>query len=165
MPSKNLDIFGILSVLVAHEVEFAIVGGDCAVLHGAPVTTFDLDIVHARSPENLARLTKALEELDAIYRHQFGRRIHPDASHLAGPGHQLLSTNMGQLDVLGTIGENEGYTELLEHMVEFEVRGMTLKVLDLPKLIEVKTAANRDKDRMVLPTLHQTLAEKLRKPT
>jgi len=36
---------------------------------------------------------------------------------------------------------------------------------DLPKLIEVKTAANRDKDRRVLPTLHQTLAEKLRKPT
>ena len=35
-------------------------------LHGAPVTTFDLDVVHARDPENIARLLSALEELDGF---------------------------------------------------------------------------------------------------
>jgi len=60
---KNADDFlNCLPVLIKHEVNFIIVGGICAVLHGAPVTTFDLDIVHSRSPENLHsyQLTKHL---------------------------------------------------------------------------------------------------------
>ena len=46
-------------------------------LHGAPVTTFDLDVVHARNPENIARLLSALEELDAVYRVQPERQCAP----------------------------------------------------------------------------------------
>jgi hypothetical protein len=38
--------------LVAHDVEFIVVGGVAAVLQGAPVVTFDLDILHRRTPEN-----------------------------------------------------------------------------------------------------------------
>ncbi|MGB8328982.1 MAG: hypothetical protein WCE62_02570 [Polyangiales bacterium] len=43
-------------------MEFIIVGGAAAVLHGAPITTEDLDIVHRRSPENVARLRTLLDE-------------------------------------------------------------------------------------------------------
>jgi hypothetical protein len=32
-----------IEVFDRHQVEFAVVGGVAAVLHGAPVTTFDLD--------------------------------------------------------------------------------------------------------------------------
>lgn len=34
-------------------VELIVVGGLAAVLHGAPVVTFDLDIVHRQTPENV----------------------------------------------------------------------------------------------------------------
>jgi hypothetical protein len=86
------------------------VGGVSAVLHGAPVTTFDLGIVHSRDPENVTRLLSALEELDARYRFQPERQLRPDASHLAGPGHQLLLTMYGPLDVLAfSISRNLGF--------------------------------------------------------
>jgi hypothetical protein len=38
------DFLEILKVLSRHKVDFIIVGGVCAVLHGAPVSTFDLDL-------------------------------------------------------------------------------------------------------------------------
>ena len=33
----------ILELLNKHQVEYAVIGGVAAVIHGAPVTTFDLD--------------------------------------------------------------------------------------------------------------------------
>lgn len=37
-------------MLAGHGVDFIVVGGVAAVLGGAPISTFDLDIVHARDP-------------------------------------------------------------------------------------------------------------------
>jgi hypothetical protein len=39
------DFPDILRALTLHEVEFILVGGVAAILQGAPVATFDLDIV------------------------------------------------------------------------------------------------------------------------
>jgi hypothetical protein len=80
-----------------------VVGGVAAVLNGAPISTLDLDIVHARSEENLDRLLAALTELDARYRDLTGRVLRPERSALAGDGHHLLITSYGPLDVLGQI--------------------------------------------------------------
>ena len=76
-----------------------------AVLHGAPLATFDLDVVHSREPHNLARLLAALEELEAHYRIPGRQDMKPGPSHLASAGHQLLMTRFGPLDLLGTIGK------------------------------------------------------------
>ena len=100
------DFRAILRTLSEYKVEFIVVGGVSAVLHGAPVSTFDLDIVHAREPKNLERLLAALSAMDAHYRMQSEQRRQPDASHLFSPGHQLLMTRHGPLDVLGSIGQS-----------------------------------------------------------
>lgn len=55
MPSTP-DFVRLIQVLCEHDVQFILVGGVCAVAHGAPITTFDMDIVHARTPENIERL-------------------------------------------------------------------------------------------------------------
>jgi hypothetical protein len=55
----------ILRLLAAHDVEFVVVGMTAGILHGAPVTTIDLEVVHRRSRENVTRLLRALAELDA----------------------------------------------------------------------------------------------------
>ena len=69
MPSPETDFFAILETLTRHGVEFVVVGGVCGVLHGAPISTFDLDVVHARTQENVDRL-------DVVFEHLFeGRRI------------------------------------------------------------------------------------------
>jgi hypothetical protein len=83
-----------LKVLTRRRVDFIIVGGVSAVLHGAPVTKFDLDVVHARDRENVIRLLSALEEFDAVYRVQPERQLRPN-----GP--------------LGMIGKSRTWKELL----------------------------------------------------
>lgn len=148
----------LLAVLGRHEIEFIVVGLTAAVLQGAPVVTFDLDIVYARTPSNIAKLLVALEELAAIFRNTPGRRIAPNASHLESTGHKLLHTKLGPLDVLGTIDEDAGYDTLLPHCVQLEVGGRLLLALGLPHLIEVKRRAGRPKDLAVIPVLTATLA-------
>jgi hypothetical protein len=138
-----------------------VVGGLAAVLNGAPVNTFDIDLVHSRNDTNIARLLEVLEELDAVYRIQPERRIRPSASHLTSAGHQNLLTRFGWLDLLGTIGRSLSYEDLLPHSVEMDVgEGIVVKVLDLETLIAIKEDLGGEKDRAVLPVLRRTLEEK-----
>lgn len=53
-----------LDVLLRHHVDFIVVGGVAAVLCGAPISTFDLDIVHDRSPANVGRLRETGRDKD-----------------------------------------------------------------------------------------------------
>jgi len=89
------DFFAVLRALRNARVEFIVVGGLAAVLDGAPITTFDIDVVHSRSETNIARLLTVLEALDAFYRIQPERRIRPAPSHLTSAGHQNLITRYG----------------------------------------------------------------------
>lgn len=137
------------------------VGGVCGVLHGAPINTFDLDVVHSREPANVQRLLKALDKLAAHYRMQPEKRLKPGVSHLSSSGHQLLMTRYGPLDILGAIGRGHTYEDLLPHSADMRVgRGLVIRVLDLKKLIEVKEETADEKDHAVLPILRRTLIEK-----
>ncbi len=161
MATPNSDFVQILETLVRHQVDFIIIGGVCAVLHGAPVTTLDLDVVHSRSPENLPRLLGALQELDAIYREMPERRLRPGLTHLNSPGHQLLLTNAGPLDLLGTISSGREFADLLPHTIQITLRDeIRIRMLNLETLIALKEEVGRDKDLAVLPILRQTLEEK-----
>lgn len=42
------DLFGLLQALAEQRVDFIVIGGVAAVLQGAPIATFDLDVVHSR---------------------------------------------------------------------------------------------------------------------
>jgi hypothetical protein len=154
----------ILRLLARKEVEFIVVGMTAGVLRGAPVTTVDLDIVHRRSPENVARLLGVLAELDAVYRHD-PRKLRPNESHLLGPGHQLLTTTHGDLDCLGAIDQDKSYEDLLEQTTEMKLaEGLSVRVLALTALIEIKERSGRPKDLAVIPVLRATLDELNRKP-
>lgn len=125
------------------------------------MTTFDLDVVHARNSDNIARLLSALEELDAVYRFQPERQLRPAESHLAGPGHQLLLTKFGPLDVLGMIGKSRTFEDLRPHAQIMEIEpGIALHVLDLETLIQIKEELGSQKDAAVLPVLRQALRER-----
>jgi len=153
------QIIKLLQMLDEYQVRFIIVGGVCAVLHGAPITTFDLDIVHSRSRDNLRRLGDVLETLDARYRGH-PKAIRPDAESLASPGHHLLTTRLGPLDLLGTIEKGLDYAGLIGHSEEIRFEGRVLRILSLEHLIEIKKDSVFEKDRMKLLILKQTLNEK-----
>jgi hypothetical protein len=160
MQNTTSDFLEILRTLSENKVDFIVVGGVCAVLHGAPMTTFDLDVVHSRSADNLKRLLSALKTLEAYYRDRPGQRLQPKLSHLASPGHQLLLTRFGPLDILGTIGNRLSYSDLITGTVQLQLDDLELRMLTLESLIDTKRAAGRDKDKAVLTLLNQTLKEK-----
>src|SRR5688572_1729725 len=95
-------IADVLRELTREQVEFIVVGMASAVLQGAPLMTLDLDFVHRRTNENVQRLLRVLDRIGARYRGD-PRNLPPTASHLIGPGHQLLSTTLGDVDALGSI--------------------------------------------------------------
>jgi hypothetical protein len=159
--SRSNRFLALLRTLLRHRVDFLIVGGVAAQLEGAPILTFDLDILCSRSPENMMRLLAALQEVKARYRDPAGRHIEPDAARLATLQMHLLVTDLGPLDVLVRIGKDLGYDDLAGRTVEFQLAEARVRVLELAAVIETKEYANRDKDRAALPVLRQTLALKV----
>jgi hypothetical protein len=146
----------ILELLNKHEVEYIVVGGVAAVIQGAPVTTFDLDAVFRISDVNAHRLLRALEELDARYReHQ--STIRPTTEDILAGGHLLLLTLAGPLDLLGFIGDNDRYEDLIQRSSEVAMTVGRFRVLDLEELIRQKKATDRPKDRAVMELLEEAL--------
>ena len=145
----KLDYIAILRALTDHHVDFIIVGGVGAVLQGAPIMTFDLDIVHSTDEANIERLLTTLESLK------------PQASHLRSSGRQFLITRYGPLDLLGTIGHGHAYAELIHQTVALQVADdLAVRVLELASLIAIKEETAAEKDEAVLPILRQTLRER-----
>jgi hypothetical protein len=149
--------FEIVEVLTRHGVEFILVGGVAAILEGAPVSTFDLDVVIRPTPEDRQRLLGALQELHARYLDPAGRHIVPDAGKLETLRIQRLVTDLGPLDVLKSIGAGRSYDDLIAETLFHDVGSISVRTLNLATIIRSKEEANRDKDRAVLPILYRTL--------
>jgi hypothetical protein len=151
-----------LRLLSERRIEYIVVGMVAGVLHGAPVTTFDLDLVHRRTAENVARLISTLNEIQARYRDD-PRNLVPSGPLLMGPGHHLLTTTLGDIDLLGALAGNEAYDDLLESSEVLHLdEDLQARVVTLPALIELKRKTARPKDLAVLPVLEATLAERRR---
>jgi len=159
MPEGKL--IATLRALHDGDVEFIVVDSLAAVLQGVPVGTFDIDVVHSRDAANVDRLLPVLDALDAVFRIQPERRLKPNASHLVSAGHLNLITRYGPLDLLGSVGRDLGYQDLVPHSVELGIsEGLRIRVLDLETLIALKEELAGEKDRAVLPILRRTLEEK-----
>lgn len=158
MPESKL--VACLHALKRADVQFVLVGGLAAVLDGAPIQTYDIDIVYSRDPANMERLHAVLQSMDAIFRFQPARRLVPTMGHLAAGGHLNLVTQYGPLDLLGTVGNNLGYEELFASTTEMNIgEGIQIRVLTLEMLIAVKEQLAGEKDVAVLPILRRTLIE------
>ena len=149
-----------LTALHKSGVEFILVGGLAAVLQGAPIQTYDVDIVYSRATENIEKLLKVLDSIDAIFRIQPDRRLRPNATHLQGRGHLNLMTRFGPLDLLATIGDGLTYEDLLSYSRLMSIiETAHIQVLELEKIIAIKEKLGSAKDAAVLPVLRQTARE------
>ncbi|MCB9740507.1 MAG: hypothetical protein H6747_14685 [Deltaproteobacteria bacterium] len=145
-----------LTAVVQGGVDFVVVGAAAAVLQGAPLGTLDLDIVHARTPDNVRRLKAVLDGLDAIYRHQHGRRLAARADILLGPGHNLFETRIGPLDALGAL-DGADFEALVPLSRWIDYDGRPVRVLGIETLIAMKRRAGRPKDLLAIPILERML--------
>ncbi|MSP61763.1 MAG: hypothetical protein EXR72_15795 [Myxococcales bacterium] len=121
-------------------MESVIIGGVAAVLHGAPVSTFDFDLAYHRSDDNIARLLAALDEMGAEFVLDLAHRhLRPTAGHLATAGPKLLATRLGRLDLLGEVSPVPSWEALCSDAVTMLLADQVpVRVVSLDRLIEIK---------------------------
>jgi hypothetical protein len=143
----SLDLEQIIPPLVAAKIDFILIGGKAAILHGSARVTFDTDVVYDRSKENMERLVALLQPHRPYLRGAPpGLPFKLDVATLRNGLNFTLTTDLGDLDLLGEVVGGGGYRELLPHTFEVEAFGVKFKCVDLPTLIKLKRAAGRPKD-------------------
>jgi hypothetical protein len=146
----------LLTALVDHEVDFVLIGGLAGALHGSPAATNDADICPARTPENLTRLAAALVDLDARIRTESepdGLAFDRSPEFLSVVDLVNTTTVAGDLDISFVPTGTDGYDDLAERSVEFDIGGARVQVASLDDVIHSKRTAGRPKDHATLPLL------------
>lgn len=159
------DLPGLLRALVHGRTDFILVGGLAAAVHGAARATYDVDVVYARTRDNVARLASALAPLRPYLRGAPpGLPFSWDAATISRGLNFTLTTTAGDIDLLGEIVYGGTYDQLLPHTECVSVFGIECRCLSLERLIAVKRAAGRPKDFEAIAEL-EAIAEERRKPT
>lgn len=154
------DFPALIGALSGAEVDYIIVGGLAATIHGSSRLTQDIDVVYARAEENLQRLETAL----APHR-PYPRGAPPglpfewSATTLARGLNFTLATDLGPIDLFGEIAGGGTYEELQSHSANVHIFGHEVRCVDLPRLIELKRAAGRPRDLEVIAELEALLDE------
>lgn len=144
----------ILNVLQDSQVQFVLVGGYAAMLHGSTYLTRDLDICYERTAQNLDRLPTALFPLHPRLRGApEGVSFVLDSSALAQCMNFTLETDAGDLDLIGELSGVGSYSDLIGNAEKVELNGRVIHVASLDEPIRSKRAAARPKDLSVLPEL------------
>jgi predicted nucleotidyltransferase len=144
----------LLTALCNAKVEFVVIGGMAAVVQGSAYVTADLDLCYRRQPGNIDRLTEALKSFKPRLR-GVSETI-PfvlDAMTLKSGTNFTLTTEVGDLDLIGEVPGLGTYEAVKAQSEEVELYGYRVWVLTLEGLISSKQAAGRPKDLRLLPEL------------
>lgn len=155
-----MDFPKLLRLLTEHGVEFIIIGGVAAVIHGSSRLTQDLDVVYRRSPQNIARLAHALHEQAPYLRGAPpGLPFQWSEATIRMGLNFTLQTSLGPLDLLGEVTGGGRYEDLLGHTIDVEMFSFRCRCLDLEALIRTKRAVGRPKDLEAIAELEAILEE------
>jgi hypothetical protein len=155
-----LDPERLVTTLARHEVRYVMIGAMAARLQGFPRVTADADITPARDDANLRQLAEALRELDArVYTESVPEGLPFDCSPamLARADLWNLVTAAGRLDVAFAPSGTDGYADLMDDAVPFDVFGVRVNVASLEDIIRSKEAADRPQDRQDVVILREML--------
>jgi hypothetical protein len=117
------------------EVEYLVIGGIAATLHGCPEQTYDLDIFYAPTAENRARLLTALQAIQAEWDLPLSDAILQRQPVFA------LNTRHGDLDIFTSVPGIDTFESASASAQIFQMDGFPVKVLDLATLIRAKEVA------------------------
>jgi hypothetical protein len=131
--------------LVNHEVRFLIVGLSAAALQGAPVVTQDVDLWFGSLDD--PKFAAALRQVGGAY---VAPTLHTPPM-LAGEGLELF-------DVVLSMSGLNSFDEEWAGAITVTVGDVDTKVLPLARVLASKRAADRPKDRLVVPVLEEVVA-------
>jgi predicted nucleotidyltransferase len=151
-----VEFQSLLSVLSREGVEFIIIGGVAATIHGSSRLTQDLDLVYSRSAENLAKIAKALTPYSPYLRGApAGLPFRFDVETLRAGLNFTLVTSLGPLDLFGEVAGGGTYESLRDRTLMVTLFGVDCLCLDLEALIATKRAAGRPRDFETIAELEE----------
>ncbi len=141
------DFEQFLPLLTGAGIEFIVIGGVAANVHGSARLTQDLDIVYRRTDENLNRIVQMMTPLNPYLRGAPpGLPFKLDFETMKRGLNFTLTTPLGDVDLLGEIAGGGNYENLLPDSVTIELFSIRCLCLNLERLIATKRAAGRPKD-------------------
>lgn len=156
---QNLQ--ALLKLLVHSPIDFVLVGGFAAVLHGCNQTTRDIDICILYSPEQIERLREILAPFHPLYRVGDVSRSFLDLRVDLSKKQDLhLSTDLGVLDVITDVKGVGDYYDLLARSDEIELYQGKCRLIGIDDLIKSKKALGRHRDLVVVEELEAILKER-----
>jgi len=166
MPAAEMiEINRLLQTLCDAEIEFVIVGGFAAMLHGSSMLTQDLDVCAVLTDASVAKLRAAFRDLHPVHRQTPQRLSFLDTPDPGVPLKNVyLETDLGPLDVMSSITGVGGFDVLRKDAVAFELFGRQVYVISVKDLIKAKEALGRHKDLLVAHELKAIVQRNERDP-
>lgn len=141
------DLNRLLRRLCDADVEFIIVGGFAAMLHGSTLLTRDLDVCAVLSSANVEKLRDVLRDLHPTHRLTPQRLSFLDNP---APGVSVqnlyLETELGSVDISTSILGVGDFKRVYASSMEIDLFGRRCRVMSLEDLIQAKEALGREKD-------------------
>jgi hypothetical protein len=135
-------------------VDFVVIGGLAATLHGSAQVTYDLDICYSRVSTNLRRLAAALAPFHPRPRGiPEGLPFVWDEATLRNATVFTLQSDVGEIDLLAEVTGLGTFDDVKRHSMTIDAFDRQIATLDLPGLIRAKRATGRDKDLTALAEL------------
>lgn len=135
-------------------LDFIVVGGVAATLHGVQEPTRDLDVCIRPDRESWARVVRFLEGLHPRYALTPDKRpFIPQLDELATFKNLYVLTDLGRVDFLGEVEPLGPLSRLLERAEPIELEGQLFRIISLDDLLTVKEHVRRPKDLEVAAEL------------
>ncbi len=151
LPPKAPEFRELLGPLIAHGVDFVLIGGLAGISYGSTYPSYDLDVLYARDRDNVVRLVAALKEIGVRLRGApADLPFLLDEKTIENGANFTFVTPYGDLDVLADAAGMPPYEDLKSASVEQDVFGHSVRVASLDHLIAMKKAAGRTKDKLMV---------------
>jgi hypothetical protein len=149
------DLLGLWEKLSENEVQYIMVGGFAAIMHGISRITQDVDIWIKDTPDNRIRLRKTIKELglgdfESLEKMEFV------------PGWTSIYLGLGlELDIMTYLKlfPQTSFDDCYQKSYKAIINGISIPFLHINQLMEEKEANSRPKDLLDLEELRKIILE------
>jgi hypothetical protein len=151
---QPFDPYAILAALERQRVTYILIGGFARIVQGTEELPHGLDLVPSMRPENLRRLTLALEQLGA--ERADGKDVSLDSASIREQPLLTLRTSVGEVTIVPEPAGTRGYDDLRRAATREPIgRGLRPAIASIGDLARMLASLDREHDLPRLTQLRQ----------